>query len=238
MERATLDAVTPAEVQTIDGWLLPFDDSSLNRAKSAVPIRHHAIDPQDIPRIEAHYAQRGMAAQFRVADVPPLDPLITALQAQGYHPKQPTLVQVGSVAQMRAMCPDSGTATVSSNPVSQWSSLYTAQGFDPVDGANRVQALSRSSTVIYAWVEENGITVAAGTASLSQGWCSIHGMRTLLTHRGKGLAGRILAGLAEVALEKGFSRAFLQVEADNASALRLYERAGFSDAWRYRYWKK
>jgi ribosomal protein S18 acetylase RimI-like enzyme len=40
-----------------------------------------------------------------------------------------------------------------------------------------------------------------------------------------------------LAWQRGITRAFLQVEADNAPALGLYRRFGFTTAWTYHYWK-
>lgn len=237
LERATLDAVAPPATLEIEGWLVPFDSSTIGRAKSAVPLRHSCIEGRDIATIETLYAARGLPAAYRVADVPGLASVHAELARRGYQAQQPTLVQVGSVRAMRALCRDL-PARVSASPGAAWSSVYLAEGFDPVDGAHRVQALSRSPHIMYACVKEDGQSVAAGTAAFSQGWCSIHGMRTLPTHRGRGLATRVLAGLADAATDRAMEGVFLQVEEDNASALALYGRAGFATAWRYHYWRK
>ena len=79
--------------------------------------------------------------------------------------------------------------------------------------------------------------MAVGTGSISQGWLSIHGMRTVPSARGRGLASRILAGLAAHAAAQGVRRVFLQVEDDNPVAQGLYSKAGFHTAWRYHYWR-
>ncbi|MES2947239.1 MAG: GNAT family N-acetyltransferase [Pseudomonadota bacterium] len=237
LERATLDAVAPTAVGAIDGWLLPFDDSTIGRAKSAVPLRHSRIDATQLAHIETLYAARGLQTAFRVADVPTLSEVHAELRRMGYQAQRPTWVQVGTVRQMRQIC-DGEPADVSDTPSPQWSSVYLAEGFDPVDGAHRVQALSRSPHVVYASVQESGQSIAAGTAAFSQGWASIHGMRTLPHWRGKGLAARVLAGLADAATERSLERVFLQVEEQNTSALALYRRAGFSPVWRYHYWHR
>jgi ribosomal protein S18 acetylase RimI-like enzyme len=237
LERATLDAVAPPEVQELDGWLLPFDDSTIGRAKSAVPLRHGNIDAPQLPTIEALYAARGLQAAFRVADVAGLNPVHAELGRLGYQAQQATLVQVGSVRQMRQVC--AGTpACVSKVPTPGWAAVYLSEGFDPVDGAHRIQALSRSPHLVFACIEEDGHALAAGAAAFSQGWASVHGMRTLPNSRGRGLARRILAGLADAAAERALDRVFLQVEEGNASALALYRRAGFTTAWRYHYWRR
>lgn len=240
LERATLDAVAPPAVHNaLDGWLVPFDTSTIGRATSAVPTRHHDLPDDSVEAIEALFTARGLRGAYRVADVAGLATLHATLHHHGYTPQQPTLVQVGSVQAMGALCPGEPLGQLSATPVPAWSSIYLAEGFDPVDGAHRVQALSRSPHVVYAWVEGgDGQSIAAGTAALSQGWASVHGMRTPPQHRGRGLAGRILATLAEAARARGLERVFLQVEEGNTAALALYRRAGFSTAWRYHYWRK
>lgn len=237
LERATLDAVAPPDILAMDGWLLPFDNGTIGRAKSAVPLRHCDLDAAQVAAIEALYAGRGLQAAFRIADVPGLRNVQTELTRLGYQAQQPTLVQVGTVTAMRAICKGE-PARVANQPSPAWSAVYLAEGFDPVDGAHRVQALSRSAHVVYAHVEENGQSVAAGTAALSQGWASIHGLRTVAARRGQGLAARILGALANCATPLGLERVFLQVEEDNAAALALYARAGFNTAWRYHYWRR
>lgn len=236
IERATLDAVAPTDILGEGEWLLPFDNSTIGRARSAVPLRHTALDPAVLPGILQHYAARGLAPAFRVADVPALANLHRALGALGMRAEQATLVQVGSVQDMRSICTEQPART-HTEPHSAWASVYLGHGFDPVDGAHRVQALSRGRHAVYACVVESGEALASGTASFSQGWASVHGMRTALAHRGKGYAKRILGGLAQAALAQGLQRVFLQVEEENQTAQALYKRAGFQTAWRYHYWR-
>ena len=242
LERATLDAVAPPAVEALHGWLLPFDHSTIGRAKSAVPLQHssplHTPDATVamLQAIEARYALRGMRAAFRIPDVPGMANVQQELARLGYDCQQPTLVQVGSVLAMRSICTDP-PATVSPTATPDWRAVYLADGFDPVDGAHRVQALSRSACALYASVVHAGHASAAGTASFSQGWASIHGMRTAPHARRQGLAARVLAGLAEAAIARGLERVFLQVEESNTSAQALYHGAGFSTAWRYHYWR-
>lgn len=237
LERATLDAVAPPAVEEMEGWLLPFDHSTIGRAKSAVPLRHHTLDTAQIRMIEERYAQHQMPAAFRVADVPGLAAVHHELARLGYQAMQPTLVQVGTVHRLRQVCQEA-PADVNPTPTDAWSRVYLAQGFDPVDGAHRVQALSRSPHVVYASVVEAGQSLAAGTASFGHGWTSIHGMRTVQNSQGRGLAGRVLAGLADAALAHGLNAVFLQVEESSTAALALYRRAGFATAWRYHYWRR
>ncbi len=236
IERATLDAVCPADVQEIPGWLLPYDPLPIGRAQSAVPLAHTPLSVPVLQHIEAHYQQRQRPTVFRLPEGLISPTIGDALRAMAYRGHHGVLVQVAELDGLLRMAP-AGAATLSATPSAPWASVYTADGFDPVDGANRVQLLSRSRHVVYAHASEGGQTLAAGTGSISQGWLSIHGMRTVPSARGRGLASRILAGLAAHAAAQGVRRVFLQVEDDNPVAQGLYRKAGFETAWRYHYWR-
>ena len=66
LERATLDAVAPPAVEELDGWLLPFDRSTIGRAISAVPLRHDAGPVVVVQAMQARYAAHDLRAAFRV----------------------------------------------------------------------------------------------------------------------------------------------------------------------------
>ena len=40
IERATLDAMPPQRLERWGDWLLPFDNGTVGRSHSAVPLRH------------------------------------------------------------------------------------------------------------------------------------------------------------------------------------------------------
>lgn len=237
IERATIAAVSPAEVEPFGDWLLAFDGGTIGRAKSAVPLRHDCCDPADVAEIEARYRARGLAPVFRMADDPRLEPLIRELRGKGYAEHQSTLVQISTGAAMR-QASFATPAEIAPAPDPSWAAVFSGEGFDPVDAAHRASAFARASDALFASVREDGIAVAVGVAALSHGWAGVHGMRTARERRGEGLAGRVLAGMAEAALARGVDRVFLQVQEDNAPARALYRRAGFRTVWRYAYWRQ
>jgi N-acetylglutamate synthase len=239
IERATLAAVAPEAVQELPGWLLPFDTGTVGRAKSAVPLVHSAANAAVslVGHIEAHYAARRLQASFRLPDVPCFAAMYEELTRRGYRAEQPTLVQVSRVHAVQAVTKQS-PADIADTPEAAWAALFLGEGFDPVDGASRVKNLSRATGNVFATLREAGVAVAAGAGSYSHGWASVHGMRTAAVLRGRGLAGRVLAALAGVAIERSIAQVFLQVEEANTGAQALYRRAGFQTAWRYHYWRQ
>ena len=239
IERATVAAVSPPAVEELDGWLLPFDEGTVKRARSAVPLHRGEVGDETIDRIEDRYDSRQLVPALRLADDECFGALRAELERRHYVGDSPTCVQIGSVRHMREVAPvGAALAHVDLAPDEAWATLFLGEGFDPVDGAHRVRALSRAKGSLYASVREGRRTVAAGAMAFSHGWASVHGMRTEQSQRGRGLAARVLAGLSEAALARGFERVFLQVDAQNAAAHALYRRAGFSTRWQYRYWQR
>lgn len=237
IERATVAAVSPETVEEFHGWLLAFDGGTVNRARSAVPLHHVPVDLAMVGQIEARYRAHGLRTMFRLANEACFDELRRELARRGYQVGRPMLVQVAPVETMRGI----GGATPAETadlPDSAWTDLFLAEGFDPVDGASRAKVLSRAHNSVFASVRENGKTVAAGAGAFSHGWSSVHGMRTDQAFRGRGLAGRVLAGIAAAAAQRGIERVFLQVEDINTSGLALYRRAGFKTVWSYDCWSQ
>ena len=238
IERATLEAVAPEALLEFDGWLVGLDPGSIRRAASAAPLRHElTADAVALDRIEAAYQAQGLLPAFRLADRPGLEAMAQDLTRRGYVSEQPTLVMVADIADVLTVT-DQRPAEVTAQPEAAWASVFLSEGFDPVDGADRVRALTRLPDARFGQVIEGGRTVAVGCGSYSHGWASFHGMRTDMIQRGKGYAGRVLAGLAAEAEARGIRRAFLQVEEKNTGAQSLYRRAGFEVAWRYFYWSR
>ena len=99
------------------------------------------------------------------------------------------------------------------------------------------------SEVIGAIQPEAGLFVLEGeNAPLATTICVHEGelaglfeVATNDTQRGKGFGRRIVLSALKWARLRGASRAWLQVEADNLAALRLYQSIGFTEIYRYHY---
>lgn len=236
LERATLAAVPPQRQETWQGWLLAFDDGTVGRCHSAVPLQHAPPQPGTLEHIAARYANAGLPCVLRVPQQPDFEAFRAELGATGYQASKPTLVQTAAMAP----APPAPRIPVqlSQLPFPEWEAAFLGQGADPVDGASRIQILRRARGSVFAAVREDGEIVAVGSACLHGGVCGIHGMRTLPGFRGRGHASAILAAFARMARERGVTAWFLQVEENNAAARRLYGRWGFDTAWAYAYWRR
>jgi GNAT superfamily N-acetyltransferase len=234
LERSIVAAVAPQRVVEVGGWLAPLDDGPIGRAKSAVPLIH-AADPDAIADIEQIYQAARLPPAFRLAETRGLAAVGDQLLSRGYVAKTPTLMKTGTATGLVALTDT--PAEILEAPDAAWIGAFTGEGFDPVEGAARVRNLSRSPDALYAAVREGERTIAVGVVSFGHGWAGIHGMRTVADRRRQGLASRVLAALGQASARRGIDRVFLQVEEPNPARV-LYRQAGFTQAWRYRYWAK
>lgn len=77
-----------------------------------------------------------------------------------------------------------------------------------------------------AAVDEGGIVGYVGLAAID-GTGDVQTVAVRRDRQGTGIAGRLLDALLTEAQERGCSEVMLEVRADNAPAIRLYERRGF-----------
>jgi ribosomal protein S18 acetylase RimI-like enzyme len=81
----------------------------------------------------------------------------------------------------------------------------------------------------------DGEAVACGQIAMESELVGLYDVFTASAHRGRGLAGALCAQMLVFARELGAAVAYLQVEADNAAARRVYHGMGFVDAYAYHY---
>jgi len=236
IERAIVAAVAPPEVEELGGWIVGYDNGTVSRARSAAPLRHDGVDATAVGEIVSRYARRAIEPTFRIPETPALVDVENALASEGLQPGQPTQVQVARASEIAAGLDRS--VRVDGEADEAWAAVFLGPGFDPVDGASRVHTFRRAKGSLYASIREDDVVVAAGVLAFGFGWASIHGMRTAQTHRGRGLAARVLSALAHQAIERGYDNLMLQVERENRPAQRLYARCGFRSLWTYLYWRR
>ncbi|MFT3874702.1 MAG: GNAT family N-acetyltransferase [Nocardioides sp.] len=76
---------------------------------------------------------------------------------------------------------------------------------------------------------------ARGQAAYSRDWIGLGGLEVRPERRRRGLGLAIMAALLDWGAEHGTTTAYLQVVADNAPAVALYDRLGFTTHHAYRY---
>ncbi|HEY1926691.1 MAG TPA: GNAT family N-acetyltransferase [Caulobacteraceae bacterium] len=236
LEPVTARAWRAAEEGVLGEWRLNASNGISGRINACWTIG----DPgrpvaSAVAQVEAWYAARGLPARFKIVDrlCEPAD-LSDRLAAAGYGPTKETLVMTGPVpagADPRVHVLD--------EPDERFAGVFAGASTDPLEARERLEALARTPMPNgFALAEVAGEAAAIGACAVEAPWVGIFAMRTLPVFRRQGLARAVLDSLLARAATLGAATAWLQVEADNVGARRLYEAAGFEEAYRYRYWAR
>lgn len=230
----------PAEqVEDVDGWLLRLAPSSAWWVGTVLP--HGAAGPGDVVRrvvaTEEFYAGHGVATRFQITPGVCPGGLDTVLAERGYHRHGSASLQVATTAQVRERAPTGSLEVrLDERPTSAWLAAWHAVHGSGNDVRTERDLLDRvQQPCAYAGAMLGDDVVAVGRVVGDTGWAGVFGMATLPEARGKGAARDVLGALAGWAGAHGADRMYLQVERDNAAALRLYELAGFREVRGYHY---
>jgi len=101
-------------------------------------------------------------------------------------------------------------------------------------GLSRVIAAIRPETGLFV-LEEGDEPIATAICVRDGSLAGLFEIATQPDRRGKGFGRRVLLSALKWARSHGAEMAWLQVEADNEAALRLYKSLGFREAYRYHY---
>lgn len=204
------------EHQWLDGWLLRFGHGVTRRSNSAVPLRYSSFS--EIVAAADWYAARGVPALVSVPDRLFRLPAGVPVDAE-------TVVMATGVEAAA-----STEFTLTARPDDGWLALYRREV--PVDVLTAVV----DGEVAFGELAGAAVgRVAVTEAPDGTRWAGLSAVHVSEENRRKGLARRLCAGLLGWAHERGATRAYVQVLAENDAARRLYESMGFLVHHRSRY---
>lgn len=224
----------PALRQVVTGgWLLRFARGYTKRANSV-----NALQPdgrpldQVVAEAQAHFAALGLPAIWRLTPLAPpgTDERLAALGLRAVEPSVVLTAPLGAETRAQpGVTLDAGEAP--------WVRGFAAmRGLDAASAATlgaMIAAIVPRKTL--AVIEEGGTPVAFGMGVVERGRIGLFDILTAPAARGRGLGGRVVETLLAWGRAHGAAAAYLQVTEDNAPALAIYRRLGFTPAYPYWY---
>lgn len=243
IEDAGINASAPREQLWIDGWLVRFSPGKAKRARciQAVAAGRLSLDER-LARCLAVYAEARLPPYVRITPFSQPAGLDEALAARGMEKLDDTRVMVATLGVGSPALAEEGAAPhvvvfrdIDGDDFAEWIGVQRGSSADArAAHAERI----RQSPVRHralAMTDVEGRTVAGGQVVVEGDLAGLYDIFTLEAARGRGLARALCRRLLRLAVAEGARDAYLQVEAGNAPARRVYERLGFADAYAYHY---
>ena len=239
IEDAGINASAPPQQRWVDGWLVRFSPGKAKRARciQAVAAGLMPVDAK-LALCEAVYRDAGLPMVVRVTPFSQPAGLDETLAQRGMERIDDTRVMVSaSMADLpSAVLP----AVYRLEPVGHAAfaqAVGALRGSPLAQREAQAERLERSPVPFVAQVmkNEHDEVIACGQFAIEAELVGLYDVFTAESERGQGLARQLCLSLLERARAAGATTAYLQVEADNLPARRIYHRIGFADAYSYHY---
>ncbi len=254
LQRVMAPSWGAVEREQLGDWMLRASSGYTQRGNSVVPVGDPGLPlATAVERVEQWYAARGLPAKFAVAGPqgfdPADDPLGSLLLSRRYTAASLTLNLTAPTDTVAAADPG-GPAVVTAPELSdRWLETYHRTR-TTIPGATEA-VLRGSPRQLFGHILPGGglsqqlglraadaagtTPIALGRLGIAQGWAGLGAVWTDPAYRGRGLASHLTAQLAAQVRGDGVHLMHLQVEHDNATAIRLYRRLGFEVHSSYAY---
>jgi GNAT superfamily N-acetyltransferase len=240
IEDASLNASAPRQQRWMDGWIIRTSPGKARRARCINAVAAGRLPLQrKLDLAAAVFREAGLPMVVRITRFTLPSDLDAELAARGWSEVDDTrvMVRTGLIAETPAPLP-AGT---------QWVPLDAAEYAHVVGSlrgspAGQIQAHAERlmlSPVPYRGYAirrvADGVVLACGQFAREAELVGLYDVFTRDSERGKGLAGLLCKRLLSLAAMESAEVAYLQTEAENHAARRVYQRLGFADAYHYRY---
>lgn len=240
IEDAGINASAPPQQLWLDGWIVRTSPGKAKRARciNAVAAGRMRLDHK-LRLCADVYARAGLPMVVRITRFTQPPGLEAELERRGFASIDDTRVMVNPALTPRpAPAPPAGLdwETVPGPALAEI--VGELRGSPPEQRAAQAQRLAASPVPFQGFVlrrRDDGQVLACGQVAREAELVGLYDVYTREDARGQGLARLLCERMLSISAAHGATVAYLQTEADNTAARRIYHALGFADAYAYRY---
>ena len=225
------------DIVSYKGWVIQWNEGITWRANSVLPNSWESTASVEsvVDYVIELYKEKNTAPTFKMTTASQPRGLDELLEEKRFAKRMVTHVQTIAIQELSCLDPHLPVDLFKANSDSLNALMHQSER-EKKEIEGRKEIISRiagSKTV--ARVMMHGRIAGVGLGVVEEDWLGLFSIRTLPEFRRQGVAWSISCALAKWGEDLGAERAFLQVEADNAPALNLYEAMGFQTFYTYWY---
>ena len=240
VEDAGLNASAPPQQRWLDGWIVRYMAGKARRARciNAVASGRLALDRKLSMAAEV-YREADLPMLFRLTPFTQPAKLDTELAVRGYGLVDSTRVMVlGALAREQPRSLPAGCSFSALGGVDFADAVGALRGSPVAHRQSHALRLQHSPVSYQGYAirrDADNAILACGQFAREADLVGLYDVYTLESARGQGLAGWLCERMLSVSALQGAKIGYLQVESENAPALKIYRRLGFVEAYRYHY---
>lgn len=233
IERAGLHAWPAFEEFDDNGWISRFADGYTKRANSITVLQPNTnLLESRILYYEHLYNSKRQPCIFRLLSFNNNIEVENTLNSRGYTKDDHSLVLSRDLQNREFQALEFDPISVD-----EWMKYYCELSCKEINAHSTHIKIIKSikGRHILAILSVNNIILSCGLGVLSDGLFGLFDIVTHPKHRNKGYGYKLISGMLHWAFENGASSSYLQVIAENRSALGLYKKLGYETAYEYYY---
>lgn len=157
------------------------------------------------------------------------------LEEKGYDKVTPTNVMTAPLSESKTFF---GKSVITNKITEEWQkNCFKLIGISDDLTANTAKTIQNNIVhkTLCALIIQNGVIAACGLCVVEREYAGLFYIKVDVNYRRKGLGFDICNSLLSNAVKLGAKYSYLQVVADNAPAVALYNKMGFTDCYQYWY---
>jgi ribosomal protein S18 acetylase RimI-like enzyme len=241
VEDAGINASAPRQQRWVDGWLVRLAPGKAKRARCIQPVAPGRLSVEaKLAHCLPLFAAAGLPAVVRITRFAQPAGLDERLAGLGMARFDDSLVMaLPSLDEIGDAHPAASDATtfeaVGADAFCEW--VGEARGSSALERATHAERIAHAPVPHHAVVvrDRRGAVVSGGQVAVEGTLAGIYDVFTLDAARCRGHGEQVCRHLLARGKRLGATSAYLQVDAANDIAQRLYRRLGFRDAYAYHY---